>query len=305
MFKFVSLLVTFIAYVFFTSNLAESKYVIVVGCDGMGQIYIENATHFLPNFSELIRNGAVHNKTRARMPSVSAPNWATIITGMEPEMSGVYSNDWVPNWSNPLNLSVMEMPPANGRGKIPTPIWSIIKNQTRNSMTTAVFHSWDWIKYLVNNDVDYHYNGNENDSQIMEKALEHIENNMTNFMFLHLDEVDEAGHSSYWGSSKYYGAIKNIDMFLGRLLTVLDKKDYLRDTTILVTADHGGWGSSHGYFNQACMYVPNILYGGNVRRGFFSDIYTTNVDYVPTLLYVLGLKPTIFTHGRIMYEMFY
>ena len=32
-----------------------SKYVIVVGCDGMGQMYIENATHFLPNFSYLIK----------------------------------------------------------------------------------------------------------------------------------------------------------------------------------------------------------------------------------------------------------
>ena len=32
-------------------------------------------------------------------------------------------------------------------------------------------------------------------------------------MFIHLGQVDEAGHTSYWGSPKYYDAVKNIDNF--------------------------------------------------------------------------------------------
>lgn len=281
-----------------------SKYVIVVGCDGMGQMYIENATHFLPNFSYLIRNGATHNRTRTRMPSVSAPNWATIITGMEPEKSGVYNNDWVPSWSRPPNTTVFEMPPASGVGNIPTPIWSIIKRQSNNRYKTAVFHSWSWIKNLINDDVDFSIDGNENDTLIMETALNHIRDNMSNFMFLHLDEVDDAGHGSYWGSPRYYNAIKNIDNFLGRLVETLRVNNYLEETTIFVTADHGGWRSSHGFFNEVSMYVPNILYGYNIRSGYNSNKYTTNIDYVPTLLHLLGLKPTEYTSGRIMYEMF-
>ena len=280
-----------------------NRKVIVVGCDGMGQLYIENSTHFLPNLSYLIRNGATHNRTRTRMPSVSAPNWATIITGMEPEKSGVYNNDWVPSWSYPPNTTVFQMPPATGRGRIPTPIWSIIKQQNKD-MTTAVFHSWPWIEYLVNRDVDFHYNGKENDTMVMERALYHIRNNMTNFMFLHFDQVDEAGHGSYWGSPLYYQAIKNIDSFIGRLLDTLKQTNYLDDTTIFVTADHGGWMSSHGFFNQVSMYVPNILYGNNIRKGFNSNKYTTNIDYVPTLLHALGLSPSEYTSGRIMDEMF-
>ena len=290
----------------------RSKYTIMVGCDGMGQLYIENYTHNLPWMSYLIKNGAVHNRTRTRMPSVSAPNWATIITGMEPEKSGVYSNDWVPSWSDPANFSVMEMPPATGRGRIPTPIWSIIKEQTRghdsfwgpSGMSTAVFHSWPWIEYLVNDDVDYHLNGNENDTMIMNKAIDHVMHNMTNFMFLHFDQVDEAGHGSYWGSPKYYNAIRNIDSFLGNLIQALQIKNYWKDTTIFVTADHGGWGGTHGFFNQACMYVPNIWCSGKAKQGFNSDRYTTNIDFVPSVLHSLGLLPSSFTHGRVMWEMF-
>ena len=292
-----------------TSNItnAVSKYVIMVGVDGMGQLYIENYTQFLPNLSYLIDNGSIQNRTRTRLPTISAPNWGTILTGMEPEKSGIHSNSWDPTWTNPGSPGQDGIPPATGRGQIPTPIWSIIKQQMP-TMTTAVFYSWSWIQNLVNNDVDYHLDGKGNDGVVMETAIQHVlNNNMTNFMFLHLDQVDHDGHSSYWGSEMYYNGISNIDTFLGRLIQALQDKGYWDETTLFVTADHGGWRSGHVNFNQACMYVPNIWCSGGsnkIKKGYNSDIYTTNIDFVPTALHALGLSPTKFTSGRVMLEIF-
>ena len=35
-----------------------------------------------------------------------------------------------------------------------------------------------------------------------------IEKHKPNLMFIHFDSIDDAGHGSYWGSQKYYDAVK-------------------------------------------------------------------------------------------------
>lgn len=84
----------------------------------VGGVYLENATSFLPNFAKFYQFGAVTTRARDQMPSVSAPNWCTIITGQGPEESGVPANGWVPDDDNPPKPSAYELPPISGTGKV-------------------------------------------------------------------------------------------------------------------------------------------------------------------------------------------
>jgi len=59
----------------------SAKHVLLIGIDGFGEYYMYNSTSFLPNLKYLFENGAHGYHTRDRNPSISAPNWATIITG--------------------------------------------------------------------------------------------------------------------------------------------------------------------------------------------------------------------------------
>ena len=149
------------------------RHIIIIGCDGMGQVYIENATSLLPNIEYMMYYGSIYNKTRNKYPTSSAPNWASILTGMSPDDSGIINNDWIPNNDNPKNITQNTMPPISGNNSIPQPIWSVIKEQYPE-YTTSVIHSWFWIKYLVNNDVDFHYNSNGNDTDTERVVLEMI-----------------------------------------------------------------------------------------------------------------------------------
>ncbi len=79
---------------------------------------MENATSFLPNVDRFYQEGAVTTRARDQMPSVSAPNWASIITGMGPEESGVSDNSWVPSDDNPPDSVVLQLPPISGKGKV-------------------------------------------------------------------------------------------------------------------------------------------------------------------------------------------
>lgn len=84
-------------------------------------MYLENATSFLPNFAKFYKSGAVTTRARDQMPSVSAPNWCSIITGQGPEESGVPDNSWVPADDNPPDSVSNELPPISGAGKVTTP----------------------------------------------------------------------------------------------------------------------------------------------------------------------------------------
>lgn len=265
--------------------------VIIVGCDGMGQIYIDNATHLLPNIGYLFEKGA-YFKTgtgRNQLPTVSAPNWNTILTGQPPEMSGVISNEWVPNQkANYTNGYVT----SATNSTIPEAIWSLIKSQ-KNELSTAVLLSWEWPNYLVNDDVDYLFLGNNNDTSVMDKVLDVVEEGEYNFTFIHLNEIDEHGHMYGWGSKEYYSAITNVDHFIGNLLKMIGEKDVL-----IVTADHGGWRKHHDYRIEASLFVPAIFYGSMIKQGVVEDYYN-HIDMVPTILELFGLEsnPTKYVTG--------
>ena len=79
---------------------------------------MENATSFLPNMAKFFKSGAVTTRARDQMPSVSAPNWCSIITGQGPEESGVPSNSWVPADDKPADPITYELPPISGAGKV-------------------------------------------------------------------------------------------------------------------------------------------------------------------------------------------
>ncbi|CAI8015435.1 Vesicle-associated membrane protein 7 [Geodia barretti] len=101
------------------SGFGSAEHVIIFGCDGFGNggMYLENATSFLPNVNKFYTDGAHTTRARDQMPSVSAPNWATIITGMGPEESGVSENYWLPPDGHSLG-PLSHLPPTSGKGKV-------------------------------------------------------------------------------------------------------------------------------------------------------------------------------------------
>lgn len=87
-------------------------------------------------------------------------------------------------------------------------------------------------------------------------------------------------------------------------MTALNSAGILQDTLIMLTADHGGYRTSHGSFNQACMYIPALFMGPGVRKGYTLPLYISNKDFAPTALNALGLMPGKYMTGRILEELY-
>ena len=145
-------------------GFGTAKYALVIGCDGLGEpqillcdcifrsmkitfpllqggFYVNNATSFLPNIAKFYSKGATTAVARDQMPSVSAPNWGTIITGMGPEESGIQDNSWVPADDNPSDPTLMELPPISGAGKVSCIVHSRCHEIMRACLPSSVLSS--------------------------------------------------------------------------------------------------------------------------------------------------------------------
>ena len=72
----------------------------------------------------------------------------------------------------------------------------------------------------------------------------------------------------------------------------------MEHTLIIVSADHGGKGTSHGGESLAEVEIPIILSGPNVKHGFEITDPTIIFDIAATAAYVFGYEPPKAWIGR-------
>ena len=99
------------------------------------------------------------------------------------------------------------------------------------------------------------------------------------FTFLHLSAPDDAGHARGWHSPAYLDAVRATDRRLGQIVRAINTHGRLKNhLALLVTADHGGSGKSHGAATRLVNYrIPFVVWGPTVARG--AGLYGLNPDY--------------------------
>ncbi|MFT5493674.1 MAG: arylsulfatase A-like enzyme [Limisphaerales bacterium] len=103
---------------------------------------------------------------------------------------------------------------------------------------------------------------------------------------------------------QYYGMVKCIDDNVGRLLDCLRKHGALENTFIVFTSDHGDLCGEHGKSNKGNPYegsarVPFIMYApGSAKKGHTLDQALGCVDFMPTILPLMGYKSPSTVQGR-------
>lgn len=154
------------------------------------------------------------------------------------------------------------------------------------------------------------------DDQTSAWALRFLREARPAFMKIHFQDTGNAGGASYYETnpavswrrniwaedSPYRKAAMKADEYLGIILTELEALG-LRDKTVLfVTSDHGesdgGW---HPYDDQDGWAMPLVVAGPGVRAGQRFP-YAEQTDIVPTLCFLMGVKPPENADGRILAE---
>lgn len=279
-----------------TPQSPRIDHVIILGIDGLS--YESLATANVPHMRFVMENGAYTLNARTVLPTVSKPNWASMMMGASPVEHGVTTNAWRPD--NP-----QIEPAAKGPGGIFPTIFGVLRQQ-RPAAKTAVFYEWGEMRYIFEPyavDVLEPYTGaymeqTEPSDKIMARALNHITHYKPALTYIDLDLVDYAGHHHGWNTPDYLQAVQDADSYVGCTLAAIKQAGIQNSTILFIVSDHGGMGESHGGYSRAEMLVPWMLIGPGVRPGHQISSRVNLYDTAPTVAHLLRLNPPNAWIGR-------
>jgi predicted AlkP superfamily pyrophosphatase or phosphodiesterase len=274
---------------------SAADHVVILGFDGLSPNGIQNAK--TPVFHDLMRRGAYTLHARGVIPTVSSPNWASMIMGAGPAEHGVTSNEWAPD--------KFEIAPiCTGDGGIFPTIFGLMRRQ-RPAAVMGVFHDWEgFARLLEGKAVDVLEHGNGPD-ETMDMAIAFVKQRKPAFTFVHCDHVDGAGHKFGHGTPEYYAAVEKADTLTGKMLEALREAGIADQTIVLVTADHGGVGKKHGGSTMAEIEIPWILAGPGVAAGHELRKPVRTYDTAATVASIFGLQTPECWIGRPVLEAFH
>ena len=257
------------------------EHVVVIGVAGLSPEGIRRAR--TPVLDRMMSEGAWTLHARGVMPTVSSPNWASMIMGAGPEQHGVLSNDWKPGKSS--------IPPTVvGPGGIFPTVFGLLRQQ-RPSSKIGCFHDWDDFGRLVEPGVCDRIVHPKGPVETTDQAIAFLKEQRPTLLFIHLDHVDHAGHKHGHGTPEYDAAVEEADRLIGLVLAALRDARLADRSLVLVTADHGGVGKKHGGSTMAELEIPWILQGRGVVPGRELPATVNTYDTAATIAYALGLAP--------------
>lgn len=242
---------------------------LVIGIDGAMLDVIRTAT--TPNLTGLMQSGVTAKSSLYASPmagTVSGPGWATIGHGVWPDKHKAVDNGF------------------GGRDFATYPDYLTRLERADDAASTLVVGTWAPVPDTIfGPEVDLRVRGG-NDVGTTAKAVDYLRNGNPDATFVHLDEVDGAGHSSGSASAAYRTAIQRADAQVGEILAaVRARATYAQeDWQVIVTADHGHTPTGgHGGNTPEERSTFVIASGGGLPAGQVRHDVRI-VDVAPTVL---------------------
>lgn len=282
-----------------TEKAPRADHVVYMCFDAMSAIGVQRAE--TPNFNRLIENGAVSMHTRCGLPSNSSPNWMTIASAAPFEMTGVLDNDVTPR--NGTAVPAIK----NAIGFFPT-IFEYIREQKPDAKIYFFGESsWATAMYdMTPFDVIVPEGSKEKISpdDAIHRAADAFVTDKPDILFVEIDVPDHEGHT--WGHEhqNYLDCLHHMDELVGDFVRKLEDNGMMKNTVIVITADHGGYKKGHGGSTMEELEVPVIMYGGPVTKGKVMEHVNMNYDTPATVAGLLGVELPWECHGKFLKEAF-
>jgi arylsulfatase A-like enzyme len=231
-----------------------------------------------PNILALAARGAYTWQAQTILPSLTLPSHVSMLTGFTPDVHGVVWDDYLKE-----------------RGPIPVPtLFSVARSFGRRTAMMAGKQKFTYFCEGAGSDVCAITS--KGDDEVTSGA---VSSRAVDLLFVHLPDVDVNGHSTGWMSDAYLTAVRRADLAVGRIVSSLPA-----DTTVILSADHGGHLSEHGSTQASDMTIPWIIAGPRVAQGRRLSSAIRTVDTAATAAYVLGFPPQPGAAGRPVLEAF-
>lgn len=241
----------------------KNKYVIVISFDAVSEEDLEFLSK-QPNFSKLIKNGALIKNVESVYPSLTYPAHATIVTGKYPKNHGVINNTVLdfkndnPDWywyrkyikgdtifdlaekSGMKTCSILW--PVTARSKITYNMPEIFcTKRYDNQILKSALAGSKIYQVNMNKKFGYLRQGMEEpylDNFATEVAKKTIRELKPNSILLHLIDSDSQKHKYGIENKEVIESLKRHDERLGEIIESLKLAGIYEDSTIIALGDH-------------------------------------------------------------------
>ncbi len=227
---------------------------------------------------QLLAGSACAMTARTVFPSVTLPCHMSLFHSVDPDRHGIVTNGYTPQVR---------------------PIEGLFERLDRAEKKCAFFYTWEELRdlsrpgHLAYAAVLNLHKADGTDQLITAAAIDYINRESPDFLFLYLGETDEVGgHGKGWMSETYMGCVKNALDCVRRV-----RESVPAEYDIILLADHGGHDRSHGSDQPEDMTIPIILNGPSFAPG--RTIRNASIkDVAPTVAEMLGATPAKEWEGR-------
>jgi arylsulfatase A-like enzyme len=247
------------------SKARAPRLVVLVSVDGLAPYVL--ATVQAPTLERLAREGISYQNAQTVVPSITLTSHVSMLSGVPPEEHKVLWNYYDPDQ------------------KVRTP--TIFTHCRAHGLRCGIIAGKE--KFLHFAEIEpgvQHYEYQPSAGHVVAQAIRYIVDQRPDFVFVHVGEVDATGHAYGWNSAQQHAAIVQIDAELGLLVAAL--KSYPRPVALIVTADHGGHGRTHGEDIPLDRSIPWIGSGDGLQKLGVTS-YPRAVSTMDTAATVLGL----------------
>ncbi len=289
------------------------EHVFIISLDGLRPDKLLQAD--APNLHALLKEGTYTMWARTTALAITLPSHTSMVTGVTPEKHGITWNDdsrldTFPPASYP---TIMQLAHDAGYGSAMVAgklKFSTLNRRDPQNPDPAKRETIDYVwlpPRTTTATLGSAYAKVDNDTVVRE-AVQIIEAHKPALMFIHFPDTDTVGHDQGWASDAFLAAVKKTDGQIGTILAAMTHADIRSSSVIIVTADHGGQGKSHGAGDERSLNIPWIITGPGVRHGY--DL-TDNVplvvhteDTAATAAWLLGLKQPDYFDGKVVQAAF-
>ncbi len=259
--------------------------VVLLGVDGAGAFFRDADT---PNLDRIFENGSKSYDVLTSDPTISAECWGSMLHGVTPNI-------------HRLTNSIVEAIHYDPESEFPS-VFRVIRENDPDA-NLASFCNWNPINFgIIEEDLGVHKD-TAKDAALTEKICDYVAENDPKFLFVQFDEVDGAGHGHGYGTKKHLDQITVTDGYIAKIYEAYEKRGFLDTTLFLVTADHGGKGTSHGGLSDGEKYVMFAAVGGNVVKGGTIEDMEIR-DCASIVLHALGYEQPSTWTGRVPSGLF-
>jgi predicted AlkP superfamily pyrophosphatase or phosphodiesterase len=236
------------------SDAGAARRVVIVSIDGLRPDVALRAD--MPALRSLMSRGSFTMYAATTDVAVTLPSHVSMLTGVPPAKHGiVYNSDPKP-------------------GDLAEPRWpTLFELAHRAGFSTAMSAGKSKFSVLAKpGTLDMSFvparGSSASDSVVAGIAAGWIATRRPQLLVVHLPGLDRTGHASGWGSQVQVAAAAAADRALGQVLGALVRAGLADSTLVIVSADHGGAGTTHGGLDARSHFIPWIAAGPGVRHDY-------------------------------------